>query len=158
MVTLVGAMIFLAFEGRQAAPEVARISGRLTLEGLPMLPGHSVVFMEPSRGDLAFGITDADGRFVVNSSKNGEMVPGRFKVYLVPPSVKPGRLGGDHFDDDFFVKLPAEYPDKYVDLKTTPLIYDVAPGENWFQIDVDRKQSPSWTDESAADPPRDEEP
>jgi hypothetical protein len=80
VIVLVGTLVVVAAEKPLTTPDVARISGRLTLQGQPMRQGHSVVFMEPSRGDLAYGDTDADGRFVVNSWRNGEMVPGRYKV------------------------------------------------------------------------------
>jgi hypothetical protein len=155
LIALVGAMVVVAAEGPLTGPKVAHIAGRLTLEGIPMREGHSVVFMEPSRGDLAFGITDADGQFVVNSWKNGEMVPGRYKAYVVPPSVRPEGLRQFPGSEDILVKLPAEYPDRYLDVKTTPLVYDVVVGENRFEIDLEQKTMKSDSDGTPAGAPHD---
>jgi hypothetical protein len=144
VVALVGALVVVAAEKPLTTTEVARISGRLTLEGRPMQRGHSVVFMEPSRGDLAFGDTDDDGRFVVNSWKNGEMVPGRYKVYIMPPSLRPG--GFFRVEDtrgDSVGTLPNEYHDRYLQKSTTPLEYNIVVGENWFEIDLERKERTS---------------
>ena len=118
-------------------PTTAHISGRLTLEGQPMRPGFSVVFMEPHRGDLAFGVTDADGRFVVNSWKDGEMVPGRYKAHVVPPPLKGTEVSEETPEN--VVLGPYDFAEKYRHLDSTPLEFKVVVGENNFEIDLERK-------------------
>jgi len=141
LVALVVAVIVAACEEPLPGPTTARIAGRLTLEGRPMQPGFSVVFMEPQRGDLAFGKTDADGRFVVNSWKNGEMDPGRYKVYVVPPALRKNEaLDSPVVDshDDHVELVPYDYEEKYRHLESTPLEFKVVVGQNQFEIDLSR--------------------
>jgi len=148
---LVGAAIVAACQERQEPPRIAYISGRLTLEGQPMVPGFSVVFMEPRRGDLAFGTTDADGRFRINSWKKGEMVPGTYRAYVMAPPIRGFSLN-EAFDssgrNENVVRMPVEYPPEYGSVETTPLEYKVVTGQNQFDIALKRK-----LDEPAEPPP-----
>jgi hypothetical protein len=133
------ALIVAACE-EQLQPTTARIHGRLTLDGHPLAPGHSVVFMEPLRGDLAFGVTDVDGRFHVNSWRDGEMVPGRYKVYVTPPmKVDPdGTPRAERNDETEETRL--SYPEIYRQLETTPLEYNITVGENDVQVELKSPQ------------------
>ena len=47
------------------------ISGRLSKGGQPLPAGTYVSFMEPEKGYLAFGTTDEDGRFTIDSAFDG---------------------------------------------------------------------------------------
>jgi hypothetical protein len=141
LAALVGAAIVAACQERQEPSKIAFISGRLTLEGRPMVPGFSVVFMEPRRGDLAFGTTDADGRFRIDSWKKGEMVPGTYRAYVMAPPIEGFSLD-EAFDrsgrNENAVRMPVEYPQEYGSVETTPLEYKVVTGQNHFDIDLKR--------------------
>lgn len=132
----IGTLVVVAAEQPLQTPEIARITGRLTLEGKP-LARHSVVFMEPSRGDLAFGVTDAEGRFFIDSWKGGDMTPGRYRAYVRPPRVNEDTANGEG------PLMPAEYPDQYLDVSTTPLEYRIVIGDNRYDIDLPRKDKPT---------------
>lgn len=158
-VALVVAVIVAACEEPPTqAPTTAHITGRVTLEGRPMNPGFSVVFMEPQRGDLAYGTSDAEGNFVVNSWKNGEMVPGRYKVYVVPPALKketdPQGSNILEGSSDNVQLAPYAYDDKYRHLESTPLEYKVSVGENRFEIDLNAQlERPAAAEESTVPVP-----
>jgi hypothetical protein len=136
LAALVGTLVVVAAEQPLPKPEIARIMGRLTMEGRP-LARHSVVFMEPSRGDLAFGTTDAEGRFIIDSWKGGDMTPGRYRAYVRPPRVDDDNAHGEG------PLMPNEYADRYLDVSTTPLEYRIAIGDNRYDIDLERKQTPA---------------
>ena len=143
LAALIGTLVVVALERPLPKPEIARISGRLTLEGRP-LPRHSVVFMEPSRGDLAFGVTDADGRFYIDSWKGGDMTPGRYRAYIRPPRVDEDSAHGEG------PLMPNDYANDYLEVSTTPLEYRIIIGENRFDIDLEGKETLSPVSEGDA--------
>lgn len=149
LAAFIGTLVVIAAEQPLATDEIARISGRLTLEGRP-LSRHSVVFMEPSRGDLAFGVTDKEGRYYIDSWKGGDMTPGRYRAYVRPPRVNEDAAHGEG------PLMPNDYPDEYLDVSTTPLEYRIVIGENRFDIDLPRKESPASKSSKPADAPRSE--
>jgi hypothetical protein len=128
--------------GRNSYDPTGRITGRLTLEGEPLAPGHAVSFMQMERGFLAFGITDADGEFVVSSWNNGDMPIGKYKVMIAPPPPAPhdaNKLPAeDRFEHPELVDpvIKVEFPQKYRDATTSGIEFDVEAGPNEFEIDL----------------------
>ena len=61
------------------------VAGRLTMDGKPLPAGHNVSFMDMEKGYLAFGQTDAEGNFKVDSWNEGNMPVGVYKVMIAPP-------------------------------------------------------------------------
>jgi hypothetical protein len=118
-----------------------KITGRLTLEGRPMASGHAVSFMQMEKGFLAFGITDADGDFVVNSWNNGDMPTGKYKVMIAPPPARhdANQLSAeDRFEHPELVDpvIKIEFPEKYRDATTSGIEFEVEAGPNEFEIDL----------------------
>ena len=144
---LVAAVIVAACEEPLAPPAIAHIKGRLTLNGKPLRPGHSVVFMEPHAGHLAYGTTDDNGKFVVNSWKNGDMVPGRYKAYIAPPTPDENlddRAGIDVLEVPPAKPLaPIEFPERYRVMESSGLEFAFVPGENEVVVNLTDEPAPA---------------
>ena len=118
-----------------------KISGRLTLEGKPMAPGHAVSFMQPEKGFLAFGFTDAEGNFSVGSWNEGDMPVGKYSVMIAPPAATAPAVAptaDEAFENPELVdpKLSSVFPVKYRDITTSGLEFDVVAGDNKFEVEL----------------------
>jgi hypothetical protein len=118
------------------------VSGRLTMDGKPLPEGTKVMFMEPREGWLAFGATDADGRFAVKSWNNGNMPVGTYKVMIQPAEVEDTEsLSADDLLDrkKGNTKTPLSFPKRYRAITTSKLEYKIDEGANTFDIDIKSK-------------------
>lgn len=123
------------------------IEGRLTMDGKPLAPGHAVTFMDMERGYVAFGLTDKDGRFVVDTWNDGAMPVGEYKVMIAPPEGTSAAEEKEYTSDELFdnpelMDAPAGeavYPRKYANTKTSGLVYTIKEGSNVFEIDLKSK-------------------
>ena len=121
--------------------DTGKIKGRLTMEGKPLEAGTGVSFMEPIKGFLAFGMTDANGDFTVDSWNNGNMPLGTYRVWVTPPpSAAPAKelTPEERFDHPELVEPRAklEFPKKYADAKSSGLEFEVKKGDNVFNVDL----------------------
>lgn len=152
---LVAAVIVAACEEPLARPPIAHITGRLTYNGKLLRPGHAVVFMEPHAGYLAFGTTDDRGRFVVDSWKKGEMVPGRYKLYISPPQTEESTKDSGRFDDYERAApakpVPIDFPERYRAMETSGLEYKIVVGENDVAVDLVDEPRPATDEMSEVD-------
>jgi len=108
-------------------PEIAPVSGTVTLDGQP-LAKKSVVF-ESERGVLSFGNTDAEGRYklcYIRSAKGAGL--GRNVVRISTPTMGPS--GPLHKDS-----IPSIYN------KESILTADVVKGRNVFDFALESKPS-----------------
>jgi hypothetical protein len=120
------------------------ITGRLTLEGKPLPAGSSAVFMEPKAGYLAFGLTDADGNYTVNTWNNGNMPIGTYRVMVHPPA--PANDSETASAEELLANpekykarpVKTEIPKKYRETSTSGLSFDIQKGQN--KIDIDLKK------------------
>ena len=127
-----------------AAPKLERtaVYGLVTFDGKPLLAGHGVIFMEPVKGFLAYGETDSEGRYEVNSWNNGDMPVGTYKVRVGGPPAPPpatGLTAEEAFDHPELVDPPAPpiiFPRKYLDENTSDLTFEVKAGPNTCDIDL----------------------
>jgi hypothetical protein len=107
-------------------PEIAAVSGRVTMDGQP-LAGVSVVF-ESERGVLSFGNTDADGRYklsYIRSAKGAGL--GKNTVRISTPTMGPA--SPLHKDS-----IPAIYNTQ------STLAADVVKGRNVFDFALESTQ------------------
>lgn len=137
----------LVAQGCSRAPDygpTGTIDGLLTLEGKPLQPGTAVMFMHPERGFLAFGTTDAAGNYQVDSWNNGQIPVGRYRVMIQPPSV-PNETA-DSGDLDALMNqiqqskplvAKADFPARYRTVAKSGLDFEVVPGVNSFQINLE---------------------
>lgn len=135
------AVLSLGCGGNSYGP-TGKVGGRLTLAGKPLAPGHAVSFMQMEKGFLAFGLTDADGDFMLNSWNNGAMPVGKYKVMIAPPPPGPHdpnqMTAEDRFEKPELVEPAgkAEFPKKYRDTTTSGLEFEIQEGMNMFPIDL----------------------
>jgi len=109
--------------------ETVSVTGTVTLNGQPA-DQADVNFM-PSKGRVASGVTDKEGRFSLSTNKPGDgAVPGEHVVTIgeyYPPGKPPPMSGGP----------PSRFPRKYTDYQQTPLRAKVERGgKNDFQLDM----------------------
>ena len=109
--------------------ETVPVTGVVTLNGQPADEAE-VIFM-PSKGRVASGVTDQEGRFTLSTNKSGDgAVPGDHVVTIgqyYPPGKPPPMSGGP----------PPRFPLKYTDHTQTPLRAKVERGgKNDFQLEL----------------------
>jgi len=114
-----------------AAPRLAKVSGRVTLDGKP-LPKASVTFApmatkeRPNPGPTAQGTTDEEGRYQLTlgtEANTAGAVVGKCRIYIttmINPALDDRDAGGPR------PKTPDRVPDKYK--LGTELTFDVPPG------------------------------
>lgn len=103
------------------------------------------MFMQPQKGYLAFGGTNAEGQFLVSSWNDGKMPVGRYEVMIQPPPVndpslpKEGDEPADNLQWKATLVATADFPTKYRLTSTSGLAFEVHEGVN--TIDIDLKKS-----------------
>ena len=112
---LLGALVFWLMPDEQSSYGAVRITGTLTLDGVPVVGAGVILHPRDEQGHAARGATDSRGRFVVAT---GTDTPGR------------GAVPGEY--DVTFFKRP-EIPSRYEAPETSRLILRVEPtGGNSF--------------------------
>jgi hypothetical protein len=119
-----------------------KITGRLTLAGKPLAQGTAVSFMQMEKGFLAFGLTDADGKFEVTSWNGGNMPVGKYKVMIAPAT--GGTTSTEEMTPEELFERPdlmdaptsKDVPKKYRDTATSDLEFDIKEGANEIPIDL----------------------
>lgn len=113
------------------------ISGRLTRNGQPLAEGTHVSFMEPEKGYLAYGTTDAEGNYTVNSAFDGDMPIGTYGVMIGPPAGNdPESLSAEDILAGKGKVAPQEIPSRYRQFSTSGLTYPIEEGDNTVDIDL----------------------
>lgn len=138
--------VVLGCRGQSFGP-TGRVSGKLTMDGKPLPAGHAVSFMQMEKGFLAYGTTDAEGNFQVNSWNNGEMPVGSYDVMIAPPAgtdpaEDPNLSAEERFEKSATGAAPRQkilLPMKYRQTTTSGLKYDIKDGDNHFDIDLKSK-------------------
>jgi hypothetical protein len=135
---------FLGCGGDSYGP-TGKITGKLTMEGQALPPGHAVSFMQMEKGFLAFGMTDAEGKFEVKSWNDGNMPIGKYDVMIaappssVDPAEDPNLSPEERFEKQQTpTKQPPRIsiPARYRETTTSGLQYEIKEGENHFDIDL----------------------
>ena len=120
-----------------------RITGKLTMDGKVMPAGHAVSFMQMEKGFLAYGMTDAEGKFTVSSWNNGKIPIGSYSVMIAPPggeSIDANASAEERFEQGQAKgKSTTTFPSRYRETTTSGLKYDIAEGDNHFDIDLKPK-------------------
>jgi len=125
--------------------EMGSVSGKLTMNGTPVSEGTQLLFMQMDKGYAAFGNTDADGNYTLTWMREGktwnEVPTGTYKVLIQPPQVVDvEELSPEEMlegkDEDIQPQKP-EFPVKYQQHATSGLEYQVTPGANQINIDLE---------------------
>lgn len=141
-----GVLLSALLTGCSDAPQLAEISGRVTMNGQPLKNVRVDFHPNPDKGTTgkgSTGTTDANGNFTLtyDGAKPGAIV-GHHRVILTDldkfGNVFVGR--GDYRTED--PKGPKETPTKarfgetYTNLARTPLLQEVKPGMGPVTIDI----------------------
>lgn len=122
-----------------------RVAGKLTMEGKTLPAGHSVSFMQMEKGFLAYGITDAEGKFEVKSWNDGQMPIGSYDVMIGPPGGETAEISQQSAEDRFdnpqgnAAKNRVAFPARYRETTKSGLRFEVKEGDNNFDIDLKSK-------------------
>ena len=130
--------------GGESYGPTGTIEGKLTMDGKPMAAGYAVSFMQMQTGFLAYGITDAEGKFNVKSWNNGNMPIGKYDVMIAPPggeSTEDAQLSAeDRFDkQQVSGKLRSPIPARYRETTTSGISFEVKEGANHCDVDIKAK-------------------
>ncbi len=133
----IGLLLLSAMTSCSRSSQESQVSGVVTLDGNAIGPGI-IVFAPLGSGKPATGSIESDGSFMLMTSRETGLAPGKYQVAVsvreVPQNVKrgdrppPGKL---------------LIPEKYEDSTTSGLEYEVAPGKNTIDIELKSQSTTS---------------
>lgn len=115
------------------APQPAKVTGMVTLDGKP-LAGATIVFT-PQKGRSASGVTDGQGRYSLSTSAQDDGAPpGVYRVTITADSQDPAKPNEAQSKRGAAGK-PA-IPARYSNPATTGLTTEIRPGANVFDFEL----------------------
>jgi hypothetical protein len=105
------------------------VSGTITLDGKAIGPGFLVFAPLAGGTNPANGAIQPDGSYELKTANTAGLRPGKYKVsvtVLDQPDVPPGERS--------YVVAKSRIPEKYNDVNTSGLEFDVASGSNTIDI------------------------
>lgn len=134
----------------KGGPETVKVSGAVTLDGEPVAGAH-VTFSPKTAGPPAFGMTDEQGRFSLQTFEPGDgAIAGKYLVTVT----KTTSQGGMEFEDQAAkeeylrkhggegaqVKVVNQIPDRYSDRKKSGLTAEISMGtKNHVDLELKSK-------------------
>jgi hypothetical protein len=132
--SLTAGSILLVLCGCSGSSQEAQVSGQVKLDGNPFGPG-TIVFAPTAQGAKpATGSIDDRGNYSMNTSRERGLSAGKYKVAVsiheLPKNFKRGER-----------PPPGKslIPEKYENEATSGFEYDVAPGSNTINIELQSK-------------------
>lgn len=118
--------------GKGTGPELASVSGKVTLNGKP-IPRARITFVPNGKGSPSYGATDAQGSYRLDYSRarSGARV-GPHSVRIEEPEIAVGDDGPAKAEPS--LAIPAEY------LKPGALTAQVQPGRNTIDFSLASQQ------------------
>jgi hypothetical protein len=118
----------LAIAGCSRSGFESTVSGNVTLDGKPLGLGL-VVFSREGGGNPSNGTIQRDGRYSLRTSNSAGLTPGKYHISvsaLDTPNPPPGVRD----------TTPAKQlvPEKYTNIETSGLEFEVKPGSNTIDI------------------------
>jgi hypothetical protein len=131
---VVGIFCLMALSGCSRSNFESSVSGTVTLDGQPIGPGFLV--FAPAAGDTnpANGAIQTDGSYELKTANDAGLNAGKYKVsvtILDQPDVPPGERS--------YVVAKSRIPEKYSDMTTSSLEFDVQSGSNTIDIRLSSK-------------------
>jgi hypothetical protein len=133
--------VLVLFAGCGGSPEkVYPVQGTVNLDGTPMIAG-TVLFepFEPGESGLRHAgrsTIDSEGHYSLTTFEKGDgAMVGRHHVMVIPMREW---MGADR--PSYVKEIPRDVPDKYTSPETTPLEFEVKPGENRYDIELSTKE------------------
>lgn len=118
----------------------ASVSGEVTLDG-NLLPRGAIAFVPESTGPPAYAQIDSSGRYEVYTGKEPGLPSGNYEVTVVsrePPANKHSELGGPPPPGTALTPL------WYAMSQYTPLKFQVEPGDNDIDLELNTTPPPGW--------------
>lgn len=117
------------------------VRGSLQYKGQPLAAGTAVVFKDLTAGYACMGLTGPDGTFRLDSWNQGNLPIGRYDVMIRPPEpVDPDSLDPEELLNNpklmESTRLKYDFPQKYSQLATSGLSFEVKEGENEYPIEL----------------------
>ncbi len=148
MVGLVSVVVLVAgcSGGGTSGQKLIPVKGKVTFKGAP-LAGARVNFVS-AYGEVATGVTDAQGAFTLTTRGQAGAAPGEYKVAIVKSSVDGGGPTSGPKPEDMFkmaakkgeisLSSKSEIPEKYADAQKSGLSATVSTdgSNNEFTFDL----------------------
>lgn len=117
------------------------VAGTLRFQGRTLASGTRVVFVNLQTGFTCYGETAPDGSYQLASRNHGRIPVGAFAAMIRPPEPLPEPPSAPEALGDAAAMrrrpdLAFEFPDKYAELATSELVFDVQPGPNEIYIEL----------------------
>jgi hypothetical protein len=117
------------------------VRGSLQYKGQSLAAGTAVVFRDLTAGYTCMGLTNPDGTFRLDSWNQGNLPIGRYDAMIRPPEpVDPDTLDPDDLINNpglmESTRLKYDFPQKYSQLATSGLSFEVKEGENEYPIEL----------------------
>lgn len=130
--TVIVAIVLVGCSGGGDTPELANVSGKVTLDGDP-LPNATLTFTPLGKkgGRPSVAVTDDGGNYELKySAAHAGATPGKYRVQITTATTKTDESGND-------VDVPETLPAKYN--ANSELEKDVEPGSNTINFELDSK-------------------
>lgn len=121
-------------------PYDATASGVVTLQGSP-LPRGTIAFIPDNPGPSAYGMTDANGSYVVRTGREEGLPAGAYSVTVAANEAPSGVASKDGGPLPMGKSLTPEW---YRDPATSGLKYTVASGDNEININLTTMPPAGW--------------
>ena len=135
LATLTISVVGIVVTGCSQSGMESQVSGQVTLDGRPIGPGV-VVFANalPGGGNPSDGAIQPDGHYKLRTANTKGLYPGKYKVsvsVIDEPTPPPGVRN----------MTPGKQlvPEKYTDVSTSDLEFEVKPGSNTINIPLSSK-------------------
>ena len=112
----ISGFLLLAVGCGRSGPELAQVSGKVTLDGQPVAHAH-LTFKPPATGSgsTAYGVTDSNGYYSLQYSRDANgALPGPYEVVIEPPpklsksEIAELKAAGENVPETN-INLPARY-------------------------------------------------
>ncbi len=121
-------------ESRREGPELAKVTGSITLDGEPLAGAH-IRFSPETKGPAAFGVSDERGRYELRTYEPDDgAVPGKYGISITKEVTQGGMEFESEAAKDAYVKENGEpparettntVPEKYSSKKTSELTAEI---------------------------------
>lgn len=108
----------------------SKVSGRVTLDGVPVQRGN-VAFEPQAGGMMALAEISENGEYELKTNQDSGLASGAYRVKVISREKTPLPQGGG-------LPPPGKLlvPEKYTKVDTSGLVFDVAPGSNKIDIEL----------------------
>lgn len=117
------------------------VSGKLLYKGQPLRPGTAVVLKNLTTGYACMGQTGPAGEYTLDSWNDGNLPVGKYEVMIQPPApIDPETIDPQALIDNPKLmeqtKVTYDFPQKYSQLSSSGLSFEVKEGKNEYNVEL----------------------